>query len=296
MKTGELLFFHKNGNFPAFKIFYSSYIPQQRKYKIEHHHSECEISLIVSGSCVWCVNDKIYDGKKGDIFLFGINENHYLKEILSTEELLLMNIRFESSSVWTTEIENVDLKYLEIFLHHDNGFSNVISGSSAVATEIAEQMNEIYNECLAKQPEYTLIVKARLTLILAVIGRFYSDTSVQELKLVYNRYGKQLAASVQYIDKNLTEDITLEQIANYAGMSKSYYCTVFKKINGISVWDYITRKRIDMAMQYLRESNMTILEISQRCGYTSISNFNRCFRNKTGISPRTFRKDYPQMI
>lgn len=292
MQTGELLFDPTGTDYPVFKIFFSKTEPGQRKHRIEHHHSECEISMIVSGECQWCVNDKTYHGYEGDVYLFGSNENHYLTEIIGSEPLLLLNIRFESRFIWSPGGDRFNLRYLEIFLNHSPSFSNAISNSEPVAATVSQLMTEIYEECKNREPEYKLVVKAKLLLILAALGRYYGISSLPSIPSTYKHHLNQLDSAITFINSNLTKDLNLETIAREAGMSKSYFSTIFKKMNGIPVWDYITRKRIELAMSFLREQDMSILEIAEECGFSSISNFNRCFRQVTGISPSAYRKEF----
>ena len=87
-------------------------------------------------------------------------------------------------------------------------------------------------------------------------------------------------------------DITLDSLAEAAHMSRSYYSTIFKKLNGVSVWDYITNQRIDKAEQMLETTDIPVIEISENCGFNNISNFNRAFRKITGGTPRDYRKSF----
>ena len=85
-----------------------------------------------------------------------------------------------------------------------------------------------------------------------------------------------LETAMKYIDANLDSPLTLEDIAKNALMSRSYFCTVFKKFNGISPWDYITIKRIEKSVRLLKTSDMNKIEIA------SPSNFYKAFRHVTG--------------
>lgn len=291
MKTGEILFGPKDVDYPVFKIFFSKTEPGHREHRIEHHHSEFEISLVASGECQWCVNDKYYHGNEGDIYLFGSNENHYMTEIIGQEPLLLLNIRFESRFIWSPGGDRFNLRYLEIFLNHTQTFSNEIPGTETVASTVAQLMREIYEECQNREAEYKLVVKAKLLLILANLGRYYGVAKLPSSPHTSNQHLLQLDSAVSFINANLTKELSLELIAREAKMSKSYFSTIFKKMNGIPVWDYITRKRVELAMTLLREWDKSIIEVAESCGFSSISNFNRCFRQVTGISPSAYRKE-----
>lgn len=283
-------------NYTGFKIFFSRTEPGYRKHRIEHHHSECELSLIISGECIWCVNNKLYQGGPGSLFIFGSDEPHYIKDIISSQTLLLLNIRFETRFIWSPGSDSFNLRYIDIFLNHEYDFSNIINAEEPVAQSVFQLMNEIYDECLRQEEEYNLVVKAKLLLILAFLGRYYKISSMPHPLMIYKSHLKQLDDAVAFINEHLTEDLNVGVIAQHVGMSKSYFSMIFKKMSGIPPWDYITRKRIDLAMLFLRDNKLSILQISEKCGFTSISNFNRCFKNITGLSPSTYRKEFPQTI
>ena len=74
-------------------------------------------------------------------------------------------------------------------------------------------------------------------------------------------------------------------------MSRSYFSAVFKKLNGLTVWDYITNKRIQLAVDHIRQGTHSITEIALLCGYNTMANFNRSFKMVTHCTPSQFRKN-----
>ena len=96
--------------------------------------------------------------------------------------------------------------------------------------------------------------------------------------------------SLEYIHKNLTTELRLCDIADVAGMSASYFSNVFKTVMGITLWDYITEKRIDIAMRLLdKNAEYTMLEIALDSGFNNTANFNKAFKKHTGLTPLEFR-------
>ena len=75
-------------------------------------------------------------------------------------------------------------------------------------------------------------------------------------------------------------------------MSKYHFCRRFRNAVGTTVMDYILRTRIMMAKDMLDNENMTVTEISNKCGFSSLSYFSRVFKEKTGKTPVEYRKLY----
>ena len=82
---------------------------------------------------------------------------------------------------------------------------------------------------------------------------------------------------------------TLEEISDVAHMSKNYFCRQFKKLNGISPWEYITVKRIERAIRYIENTDLARLEIASKCGYNNASNFYHAFKKVTGKAPGDYK-------
>jgi AraC-like DNA-binding protein len=134
------------------------------------------------------------------------------------------------------------------------------------------------------------MTKVYLLQILTLLSREYPY--VTENPHLYRQNFIRIEAAIQYIDQHLADDLTLEAIASQAGMSRAYFSTVFKRLYGISPWDYILSRRIERAITLMEEQkDRTILELASLCGFNNTANFNRTFRRITGKTPTEYRKD-----
>lgn len=83
--------------------------------------------------------------------------------------------------------------------------------------------------------------------------------------------------------------LTLQDVADYAGISKNYFSKVFKEVSGKKYWDYLTEYRIEQAKKLLRETNLSQSMICEKIGYLSEYHFSRKFKELTGVSPNKYR-------
>ena len=289
MKSDEIVLKHHQDNRVLFRMYISTAEAGQRQYQV-HHHTECEISAILSGGCQWQVRQSPVDSQAGDVLIFGSDEAHYITSVSHGEPLRILNIQFEPRFIWAPGNDLFDSRYLSIFLNHGPDFENLLPAFSEAAQQVSGLMKQIQGECLSGKPEYELIVKAQLLLILGHLGRRYSAL-MTHAPVRSDSHLQQLEEALNYIDRNLTAELTLEEIAHSAGMSRSYFSEVFKKMNGLSVWDYITSKRIALAVEYLRQGKHSITQIAMLCGYNTMANFNRSFKMVTHTTPSQFRKN-----
>ncbi|WP_172556224.1 response regulator [Clostridium putrefaciens] len=97
--------------------------------------------------------------------------------------------------------------------------------------------------------------------------------------------------AVEFIDHHYKEDISLKDVANYAYLSESYLSRKMKKVLGIGFSEYITRLRMEKAIELLREPNTKVAKVALEVGYPDYRYFSQSFKKYTGYSPSEFIKD-----
>ena len=95
---------------------------------------------------------------------------------------------------------------------------------------------------------------------------------------------------IDYVDSHLSEDISLEQMADYSGVSSFYLSKLFKEEKGVTFINFISDKRLEKARQLLSDTELSIKEITAEVGYNDQNYFSRIFKNKYGISPKEYRQ------
>ena len=268
------------------RIFYSEALPKKREWR-EHHHTELEISLVKEGQGVYTVGAAQYTIKPGDVFLFGTHEEHYITDISGCERLRLMNIHFEPRFIWAGS-DLFDVKYLRIFFDRSENFRNRLDRENPATSEIVRLLVEIEREAAERREEYELMVKIKLLSLLVLLLREYDYVSDGTSYVESAKYS-QISGAMKYIDENLAEPLTLDEIAARANLNKTYFTTLFKKLNGVTPWEYLTARRIEKSYVLLPRRDMNILEVANSCGFNNASNFNRAFRKLTGMTPSEYR-------
>lgn len=94
-----------------------------------------------------------------------------------------------------------------------------------------------------------------------------------------------------YIDTHVSINLTVEQISEQACLSLFHFIRLFKIIYGISPYQYLREKRMDMAKIKIATTDQPIMDICFDCGFDSIGSFSTLFKAKTGMSPRQYRQE-----
>jgi len=95
-----------------------------------------------------------------------------------------------------------------------------------------------------------------------------------------------------YLHRHFKEEISLAEVAKMVGMSQSSFSRFFKHKTGDTLSDYLIEIRLGQAARYLIDTTMNISEICYSCGFNNLSNFNRIFKAKRGMTPKEFRYKY----
>lgn len=96
----------------------------------------------------------------------------------------------------------------------------------------------------------------------------------------------------RYIETNLYDKVTLEAVAAYLGMNRTYFCMFFKKHYGKGFADYLNDLRVDKAASMLLQGDRQISEIARECGFNTSAYFTRAFRRSRGMTPGQYRKKH----
>ncbi len=102
--------------------------------------------------------------------------------------------------------------------------------------------------------------------------------------------GTRMQKFLQYISEHYGEDISLDKLAGSANVSKSECLRCFRASMQTTPYKYLTEYRLSKAAELLKNSDEPIGNISDSVGFRQISHFGKCFKEKTGFSPRDYRK------
>lgn len=101
---------------------------------------------------------------------------------------------------------------------------------------------------------------------------------------------RRIKLALNFINENMDKKLTLKNLCPIVGLSAVYFSGLFKKEMGVCFSRYLTQLRIDKTKVSLKETSLSVKEISFKTGYRNVSNFDHDFRKFVGLSPREYRK------
>ncbi len=120
----------------------------------------------------------------------------------------------------------------------------------------------------------------------------YQKKQYSDVLQSYASKKSYVVRAMNYIEKNYSSPIRVEDIAGELHISRKYLCRIFAEYRGISTKEYIISKRLDVASSLLLDSELSISEIAREVGYADYTQLTRLFKVKKGMSPQEYRNKY----
>ncbi|MCF0133070.1 MAG: helix-turn-helix transcriptional regulator [Blautia sp.] len=156
-------------------------------------------------------------------------------------------------------------------------------------------MMEIKEEYDYADKFYESAIHAISMQILVGLGRHLLASNTKEENPSATRqkdYMDKFLKITDYINEHFADDLTLEQVADMAGFSKYHFSRLFREYTDNSFYKYLNIRRIDHARMLLLNPELSVLEVSLQCGFSSLSAFLRMFKQINMCTPTEFRNRY----
>ncbi|WP_052339728.1 AraC family transcriptional regulator [Gorillibacterium massiliense] len=244
-----------------------------------HWHEEIEIVYILEGQMCIAINDDAYALKSRDILLISSCAVHRLYPNPAGCGKIILQI---GKSVF-------------------GGYSDSVFGrrfTSPLLTtedELHGKLESIISAILHEWGEggegFELVIKARIhDLGAAIIRTVPMEAYSQQERTRQLEQLERLRNVMAYIERDYASDITLQQAADLAGFSPTYFSRFFKEATGAGFVDYVNEFRANIAMSLLQSSHgESVTDIAFQAGFNSIETFNRIFKKVSGLTPSQFR-------
>ena len=244
-----------------------------------HTHEVYEIYALFQGNADYYVEGVIYNLRPGDILITKRNEAHFM-QVSPGSEYCQSVVRFNAEALLGDSVPEL----VEFLDSRPLGQFNCFPKAIFKDTHWLYYIDKLYE--FADNPQY---------------GQIYLTALIHELYQAYPRIAKPdnlcqdlLSQILTYINKNLSQPLSVEHICEHFFISRAQLNRMFRKMTSCSVWDYVVIKRLLYAKALL-ESGETPASACTKCGFNDYSPFFRAYKAQFGVSPKAHKKKNPPL-
>lgn len=237
-----------------------------------HFHKFYVIGFVEGGKRhLWCKNQE-YDVSAGDLILFNPMDSHFCAPV-NGELLDYRAVNIQESVMEQAVKEITGRAYLPQFT------SNVVYRS-----DITGALDSLYLSIVEHSPK--LMKEEAFYFLLEQVLREHSTAYEPEKGVGPDENIRKICA---YLEEHFNENVSLDELAGMAGISKSYLLLLFTRQMGVSPYRYLQSFRIDKAKRFL-EQGISPADAAFSAGFADQSHFSRFFKEFTGLTPRQYQK------
>ena len=276
---------HGRLDFPY--IVYTGKIPEFLHNYPLHWHEEFEIIYIEHGTGCISVQSRPYICTAGDVVLIPPQSVHDIRQT-ENKSMRYFNILFKFSLLEENENSVCYKKYFQPYTDDSQLSSFHLPKDSEINRKIAPHIQELIAHRKEKYTTNELMIKSHLYAVLFEINSLLIPMTTQG-KSMHSSIAR-LKPVLRYIQEEYQKEITVKEAAELSNLSESHFMKSFKNLTGISLIKYVNSVRLENAERLLKNTDKSVSEICEECGFHYFSYFIRTFKSTYGCTPGDLRK------
>lgn len=262
---------------------YPCTIPLDFSFVPMHWQDSAELIYVKHGTGRIQVDLNTFVAKTGDLFFIMPGHIHGIR-CIPGNSMIYENIIFDLDFLGSSQIDLCSQKYLQPLINEKICLPVHISFEHPLHSRLCSCLDSSDRLCDIRPEGYELAVKGNLMIFFSLLFSYASNNVSDHLKDM-----QKLKITLTYLEEHYSEKLTIEKMADHCGYSASHFMRWFKEKTGMGFNSYLIEYRLNKAAIELRSENLTILAIAEKNGFDNLSNFNRLFRKKFGMTPSQFR-------
>ncbi len=243
-----------------------------------HYHDFDKLILILGGNVRYVIEGREYELLPFDFVL--VNRFAIHRPIVEIKE----SDAYDRIILYLSHDFLNQYSLLDAFDKVKEVGSHVVRFPGNVSADIYESFIAVEEDLKKEDEEYAGKLTTRLDVLKALIS-FNKACIAENFGFKPEaRYNRKVIDLIEYINENLSKDLTIDRLADNFFMSKYHMMRIFKNETGYSIHQYISEKRIILARTFIL-SGMPATTACLECGFKDYSSFSRAFKNQLGILP-----------
>jgi len=262
-----------------------------------HRHKEAQITWVQAGEGTLIAGNNMHTFRSGEIYLLGADQPHLFKSnpeyfLPDNKEVIrTLTIFFDPNGSLASLFSLPEMKALRDFIQQtQQGFK--------VPAEYVEKISRIITDVRKSVgPDQMICFLQLLGALQGLTPRPEALSPSSNSHGITESEGIRISNIYNYILQHYSEAVTLDDVAREACMTPQAFCRYFKKHTGHTFVSFLNSMRVNEACKKLTENKYeSISVVAYKCGFTSITNFNRVFKGVMGNSPRGYLDCYMNKV
>ncbi|KYG28128.1 AraC family transcriptional regulator [Alkalihalobacillus trypoxylicola] len=267
----------------SFYMNYNSESSPMNEMKHFHLHDDYEIFYLIEGERTYLINDDHYIVHENSLVFIDKNTVHKTR-VSDAPNLKRIVLNFHDS--FLTKNEEMLLKLLFY-----NG-PHVLSIPSNKTNSFSYIFGKLLDEYQSNHDDSIAYIRHLLIQLLIESNRLLKQHNSQQNIYTKDQYfiKHEVAEMIGYINQFYYEDISLSLLSVRFNLNEQYISRIFRKVIGVTFINYLNTVRVNQAQRLLLETDMKVVDVSKRVGYSNNVHLWRVFKKQTGYSPNEFRE------
>lgn len=258
-------------------------------YTLLHFHPEFQITYIRKSHGFLFVADKLYEFFPGNVFLIGPNIPH----VFRNDDGYYLESEGENG-VSAVSMFFTEKSFGQLFSMPEADEIKKLLNTSVFGIKLEdclEQEVAVKIDKIAKEKGFERVLDLLSVLHIVASSRNFEVISLSQIpELKQKDETSKINKVYDYVLKNFSNSISLEQVASLVNMSIYSFCRFFKTRTNKTFVEFLNEVRIGMACKYLLDGKMNVTEVAYSTGYSSLSNFLQQFKKHMGVTPSSYLK------
>ena len=250
-----------------------------------HWQKSTEIIYVKKGKGQVQIGMDMKQAHAGDIYILPPGTLHGLRE-LPGHSMEYENIIFDVNFLGEGAVDICAQEYLVPFASGRLLLPSILKPEHIGYDGVADCLKDVEDLCEEKGKGYELGVKAAMLRLLYLLLQMCQEPSRPD-----SVDTERLKKVLYIVENEYMNHLSVEKMAEYCGCSSSHFMRWFKKMTGMSFGVYLNERRLAIAAEMLRGTDEKIVTIAENVGFENLSNFNRQFKSRYGVTPRQYREN-----
>jgi len=276
-------------------------IPGSVHYVINRYKRPDHISLEDMGMLVYNYKDSGNDNDKNLELVFCISGNRYCKkydeecsfckhsqshecgEMIPTIDIAFFRFDHVQLSQYLKGVKTTNFSENILHFRHESTFSKILPLCGKVHNVLNDLMNHTYTDSMEN-----IFINAQTQMLLLYSMDCMAGEGIEQFtcKFLANEEDRQkIALAREILIDHICEPLTIRELSRKAAINECYLKKGFKELYGTTIFDFFQNQRMEHAKYLLYEKGLTVTDVSNLLGYSSISHFSTAFKKHTGLKP-----------